>query len=343
MRTLLPALVVLATLNACDPQSNSGEFQSGLYVLNEGAFMGGTATLTHWSSEDSVTTDAFAVANGRSLGNLGNGITTGADRIYVVLNGAAAVEVLEYPGLASVGRVTGFSSPRHAVVLDGGDLAVSDWGRNRVYRVSASTLQRTDSVTIPGGPEAMVLVEGELWVTHSGAYGLDSTVSILDPSTFEVLSTVQVGINPSSVVKLGSAIFVLCSGYTDWSGGGADRSASLVRINPVTRTVVSKFDAVDPSDRPSKIQTDGRVLYWIRDGYTGDVLRMDPAAVAYPAYPWISGSAYGLFADPATRQLYVLDAKDFQERGEVRRYSAGGQLEATVSAGIVPTAAVWMP
>jgi hypothetical protein len=39
----------------------------------------------------------------------------------------------------------------------------------------------------------------------------------------------------------------------------------------------------------------------------------------------------------------VLDAKDFQQTGEVRRYSPGGQLEATVPAGIVPTAAIWMP
>jgi hypothetical protein len=100
---------------------------------------------------------------------------------------------------------------------------------------------------------------------------------------------------------------------------------------------------VNPSDRPTKLHTDGQVLYWIRDGYTGDVLRMNPTDLDYPAFAWISGSAYGLFADQATRQLYVLDAKDFQQTGEVRRYSAGGQLEATVPAGIVPTAAIWIP
>jgi hypothetical protein len=343
MRKFIPVLSIMAALVACDPQTAPGAFETGLYVLNEGAFMGGTATITHWSSYDSVTTDAFAAVNGRSLGNLGNSLAADADRIYVVLNGAAAVEVLEYPGLASVGRATGFASPRHAVVLDGGDLAVTDWGRNRVYRVNASSLQRTDSVDLAGGPEAMVLHQNELWVTHSGAYGIDSVVSVLDAATFDVLATVEVGINPTSAVKLGSELYVLCSGYTDWSGGGGDRPASLVRVNLATRSVTATYPAVYPTDRPTKLQTDGQVLYWIRDGYSGDVLRMIPTDLDYPAYAWISGSAYGLFADPATRQLYVLDAKDFQQTGEVRRYSAGGQLEATVPAGIVPTAAIWLP
>ena len=343
MRTTLFAATALFALASCDPQTIPGSFESGLYVLNEGAFMGGTATLTHWSPDDSVITDAFAIANGRSLGNLGNGIAADADRIYVVLNGAAAVEVLDYPGLASVGRATGFASPRHAVVLDGGDLAVTDWGRNRLYRVSASSFQRTDSVDLAGGPEAMVLHQDELWVTHSGAYGTDSTLTVLDASTLDVLATVHVGINPTSAVKLGSTLYVLCSGYTDWSGGGGDRSASLVRVDLATRSVTATYPAVNSSDRPTKLQTDGQVLYWIRDGYTGDVLRMNPTDLDYPSFAWISGSAYGVYADQATRQLYVLDAKDFQQTGEVRRYSAGGQLEATVPAGIVPTAAIWMP
>lgn len=343
MRKFIPVLSIMAALVACDPKTAPGAFETGLYVLNEGAFMGGTATITHWSSDDSVTTDAFAAVNGRSLGNLGNSLAADADRIYVVLNGAAAVEVLEYPGLASVGRATGFASPRHAVVLDGGDLAVTDWGRNRVYRVNASSLQRTDSVDLDSGPEALVRHQNELWVTHSGAYGIDSVVSVLDAATFDVLATVEVGINPTSAVKLGSELYVLCSGYTDWSGGGGDRPASLVRVNLATRNVTATFPAVYPTDRPTKLQTDGQVLYWIRDGYTGDVLRMNATDLDYPAFAWISGSAYGLFADPATRQLYVLDAKDFQQTGEVRRYSAGGQLEATVPAGIVPTAAIWLP
>ncbi|MFM8565635.1 MAG: YncE family protein [Bacteroidota bacterium] len=343
MRKFITVLSIMAALVACDPQTAPGAFETGLYVLNEGAFMGGTATITHWSSDDSVTTDAFAAVNGRSLGNLGNSLAADADRIYVVLNGAAAVEVLEYPGLASVGRATGFASPRHAVVLDGGDLAVTDWGRNRVYRVNASSLQLTDSVDLAGGPEAMVLHQDELWVTHSGAYGIDSVVSVLDAATFDVLATVEVGFNPTSAVKLGSELYVLCSGYTDWSGGGGDRPAALVRVNLATRSVSATYAAVYPTDRPTKLQTDGQVLYWIRDGYTGDVLRMNATDLDYPAYVWISGSAYGLFADPATRQLYVLDAKDFQQTGEVRRYSAGGQLEATVPAGIVPTAAIWLP
>lgn len=336
---LAPALLIMA----CDPDQPEHHFDAGLLVLNEGAFMGGTATLTHWSDTDSVTTDAFVRSNGRSLGNLGTGLAVDAHHAYVVLNGAASLEVLDLPSLHSVARITGFAAPRQVVVLPGGDLAVSDWGRNRVYRLSGSTWAMTDSVDLPEGPEAMMVHLGELWVTHSGGLGMDSAVSVLDPATLDVVATMEVGVNPSSIAVLGGSIYVLCSGYTDWSGGGADRSASLVKIDPATRSVTATYDAVFPADRPTKLATDGEVLYWIKDGYTGDVLRMDPTALDYPAYAWISGTAYGLFADGASNALYVLDAKDFQQNGEVRRYSPGGQLQATVPAGLIPTAAVRIP
>ncbi len=343
MKTTILLIGSAAALWSCEPNKPANTFQTGLYILNEGAFMGGTATLTHWSDQDSVTPDAFFAANARNLGNLGNGLRADGNRIYAVLNGAASLEAMEYPGLTSIGRATGFGSPRQAMVLQNGDIALSDWGRNRVYRVGKSSLTIVDSINVATGPEALLAYQNELWVSCSGGDGIDSTVAIIDASTFDLIATVPVGINPTSMVRMGNSIYVLCSGYTDYSGAGGDRAASLVRIDATTRAVTANYPAVGISDRPTRLQTDGQILYWIRDGYTGDVMRMDPTALDYPAYPWIGGGAYGLYVDPATRDIYVLDAKDFQQNGEVRRYSFAGQLEATVPAGVVPTAAVWMP
>jgi hypothetical protein len=343
MKTTLLLIGSALALWSCEPNKTKNSFQTGLYILNEGAFMGGTATLTHWSDQDSITPDAFFAANTRNLGNLGNGLRADGNRIYAVISGAAALEVMEYPDLVSIGRATGFSSPRHALVLQGGDIAVSDWGRNRVYRVSKSSLTISDSVDVATGPEALLAYEDELWVSCSGGYGIDSSLAIIDASTFELLATVPVGINPTSMVRIGNSIYVLCSGYTDFSGAGGDRAASLVRIDVSTRTVTANYPAVGISDRPSRLQSDGQIVYWIRDGYTGDVMRMETSAVDYPAFPWIAGGAYGLYVDPATRDIYVLDAKDFQQNGEVRRYSFAGQLISSAEAGVVPTAAVWMP
>jgi hypothetical protein len=343
MKTSLLLLGSAVALWSCEPNKPANTFQTGLYILNEGAFMGGTATLTHWSDQDSVTPDAFFAANARNLGNLGNGLRADDDRIYVVLNGAAALEVMEYPDLVSIGRATGFASPRQALVLQNGDIALSDWGRNRVYRVSKSSLTIVDSVDVATGPEALLAYQNELWVSCSGSYGIDSNLAIINASTFELLATVPVGINPTSMVRLGNSIYVLCSGYTDYSGAGGDRAASLVRIDVSTRTITANYPAVGISDRPSRLQSDGQILYWIRDGYAGDVMKMEPSALDYPAIPWIGGAAYGLYVDPATRDIYILDAKDFQQNGEVRRYSFSGQLISNAEAGVVPTAAVWMP
>jgi DNA-binding beta-propeller fold protein YncE len=343
MKTTLLLIGSALALWSCEPNKTANSFQTGLYILNEGAFMGGTATLTHWSDQDSITPDAFFAANTRNLGNLGNGLRADGNRIYAVISGAAALEVMEYPDLVSIGRATGFASPRHALVLQGGDIVVSDWGRNRVYRVSKSSLTISDSVDVATGPEALLAYEDELWVSCSGGYGIDSSLAIIDASTFELLATVPVGINPTSMVRMGNSIYVLCSGYTDYSGAGGDRAASLVRIDATTRAVTANYPAVGIADRPTRLQSDGQVLYWIRDGYTGDVMRMEPTALDYPAFPWIGGGAYGLYVDPATRDVYVLDAKDFQQNGEVRRYSFAGQLISSAEAGVVPTAAVWMP
>ena len=94
--------------------------------------------------------------------------------------------------------------------------------------------------------------ENELWVSCSGGYGIDSSLAIIDASTFELLATVPVGINPTSMVRIGNSIYALCSGYTDYSGAGGDRAASLVRIDATTRAVTANYPAVGISDRPTK-------------------------------------------------------------------------------------------
>ena len=82
MKTSLLLIGSALALWSCEPNKSANSFQTGLYILNEGAFMGGTATLTHWSDQDSITPDAFFAANARNLGNLGNGLRADGNRIF---------------------------------------------------------------------------------------------------------------------------------------------------------------------------------------------------------------------------------------------------------------------
>ena len=50
---------------------------------------------------------------------------------------------------------------------------------------------------------------------------------------------------------------------------------------------------------------------------------------------------YGLTIDPATGDVYIADAIDYQQQGKIYRYSAAGKLIDEFYTGIIPGAFGW--
>ena len=346
-------LLSFSFLISCNPDVDppgpvNPYLDNGFLVMNEGAFQGGIGTLSFAfcdnSGIDSVDHDVFQDINGRSLGNLANHISKDESHIYVVMNGAATVEILDRNTLESRGTITGFKSPRQAINLNDGYIYVSDWGSNAIYKVNVSTSSIIDSLKNCNGPEGMFVSDNKLFAANSGGYVLDSTVSVYNLNNMTHEGNIQVGINPIEIIDDAQGnLWVLCSGYSDWSGAGGDRYSSIFNFDPKTSNILANFTNSILTDHPSELRSNlsGSQLYFIQDSYSGNVIEFSPNQItSYPTQALISHSAYGLAIDRVSGAILVLDALDYQSPGRALLYSESGSIIDSSQVGLIPAMAI---
>ena len=134
-------------------------------------------------------------------------------------NGGGAPEL-------TVAGTTAVSDLPDGVAVDGDNVYVATTGGNEVVRLDVPAGAVQERFPLDGGPLAVLVAEGSLWVTQKNA----ATVSRLDPTTGEVQATIDVPQLPS----------VLAAGAGQiWLGTG---SGSLVRIDPATDTATTVRD-----------------------------------------------------------------------------------------------------
>ena len=355
IKITLSLILSISFLISCNPdhvdpvEPSSPYTSTGYLVMNEGAFSGGIGTLSFaynsgHSDFDSVRNDVFQKVNGRSLGNLANYILKDDSYIYVVMNGAATVEVLDKETLESRSTVLGFKSPRQVISLDDGYIYVSDWGANAIYKVDLSQSLIVDSLKNTNGPEGMFISDDKLFVANSGGYELDSSVSVYNLNSMSFEGNIQVGIKPLEIIDdIEGNLWVLCSGYSDWSGAGGDRYSSLVKFDPKTLNIFSFLTNSVLTDHPSELRRNGNgtTLYFIQDSYNGNIVQFSTQQT-FPSYPnqaFISHPAYGL-AIGGEDNILVLDALDYQSPGKAFLYDLSGSIIDSSEVGLIPAMAI---
>ena len=346
----LSCMIMVILISQCRPKVSpvSAAFGKGIYVANEGPFMGGSGSITYVGIDDQVIDTiipmAFSEVNLRPVGNLLNDIKDYNDNIYMVLNGSASIEVVDDQYFQTKASITGFNQPRFFLPIASHTAVVSDWGQNQLYVVDLESWAIVDSVAAGAGPERMLLANGMVYVANSGAYGLDSTVSVYDVIAFgdqaglSHVTDVTVGYGPNSLVQdVNGDVWCLAAGYADYTGQNMDVAGQLVRINA---NLAVDLAVIAPSafDHPAKLQIspDGSTLYFLASAYGGSLLSMDVQATSYPSSVWISGAFYGLSVNPINGNLVLLDAVDFQSNGKLFRYHANTNLIDSVTVGVIP-------
>jgi YVTN family beta-propeller protein len=306
----------------------------GVYILNEGTFGRGNASLSYYDLESfRAYNDVFFAVNNRNLGDVANQMVVRGNRGFLVINNSDKVEVIDLHSNASVGTINVGSgkSPRQ-IAFAGDTLAlVTALYDNSVLLVNTLTFTVTGRIAVGDNPEGIAIANGKAYVANSG-FGYGRTLSVIDIASRAVSRTITVGDNPTGVGLSGEGeVFVVCGGaYNDFANPDDDTPAKLAIVSPISDTVV---DTILLGEHATTIalSPEGR-------GYvplTTKVLSIDTRGRRVVG-TFAPKSFYGVGIEEVSGDIYLTDPKDFVQAGEVYIYAANGQLRNRIQVGVIP-------
>jgi DNA-binding beta-propeller fold protein YncE len=330
---LLFTLSAFATFTACEPeeeQPDLGAFANGVFVVNEGQFNVGNASLSHYLRADGlVTPDVYTAANQVPLGDVAQSMTIAGDNGYIVVNNSGKVEVVKWRDMSHTATITGLTSPRYLLPLGNGRAFVTDYASNYMAVVDLTTNTKIDSVMVGGWTEELVLLNGAVYVAATGT----GRVLKVDPNSNAVLAEVTIGNEPTSMAVDGNGKLWVVTNDTY----PADEPSRILRLNPADLSIEASITMVTLFNYPNDLamSKDGQSLYFI----DGQIYKLPIDQLLIPADPFISlGSSYpySIDVDPVTGNIFVGDGADFQSNGTVKVYNAQGQMQGSFAAGVIP-------
>lgn len=326
-------------------QENFTAPASGMFVVNEGNFQYGNASLSFYDpAADTVQNEIFFRANAMKLGDVAQSMLIKDDIGWVVVNNSHVVFAINTTTFKEVGRITNLTSPRYMHFVSDTKAYITQLWDNRIFIVNPKTYQITGYITCPnmtmenGSTEQMVQKGKYVYVN---CWSYQNRILKIDTETDQIVGELQVGIQPTSLaLDAYGKLWTVTDGGYEGSPYGYE-APSLYRIDPESFTVEKKF-TFTVGDSPSEVQLNGdkTKLFWINDA----IWSMPVTAETIPVKPFLPSQNtlyYGLTVCPTSGDVYVADAIDYVQQGKIYRYSSDGKLLDEFYAGIIPGAFCW--
>lgn len=344
----IPFLLLIAAVLSCskkpirevivNPPSGITTYENGIFIVNEGNYNWGNASLTFISQKDSVEQDVFKMQNGRSLGDVAESMQAFNDKGFIIVNNSNKLEVVSLKDLISIKSITGFNLPRFMAIVDSTKAYVTNM-QNTITVLDLPTLSIKKSISTGGWTESLLLFNNYLFVSFIGKENEASAqrnakILVIDIKSDQIMDSIKTGKEPVGIViDKKEKIWVLCTGGYDHF-----ETPTLLRIDPSLRVVDKTFSFPNSNDTPSRlcINTQKDTLYFLNNG----VYQMPVSSTAIPSSPLIPVNDhlfYGLGIQPSNGNIFVSDAKDYVQNGVVYQYDqVTGSLLNTFPAGRIP-------
>jgi YVTN family beta-propeller protein len=345
-KLLTAGLLSLFLFSSCEKDketivASAPDNLNGVFIINEGAYGSGNGSISFISNDSSYyNSDLYNTINNSALGDIVQSMTIYNNYAYIPVNNSQRMEVVSMNNFKRKGSITGLSSPRF-FVGNGSTGFVSDWVSNSVYVINLNSLTITDTIHCGAGPEGMTIVNNKLFICNSGGFGDDSTVTVADATTHEIITTIHTPVNPTSVaVDANGMIRVLCKGSlgSDYTPTPDDAPGALISIDPsnfgITQTLYFNYD-----QHPVKMQisADKLNLFYLNgnQGYSGTIDKILIDATTLPTTPFINSEFYGLGVNPKNGDIYG-GRVNFSANAYVVHYNTNGIIQDSVLAGVGP-------
>jgi DNA-binding beta-propeller fold protein YncE len=309
----------------------------GLFIVNEGNFMYGNASLSYYDIDKQHTeNEVFVNANGIKLGDVAQSMTIHNGLGYIVVNNSGVIFTIDVNTFKIVDIITGFTSPRYIHFVNDSKAYVSDLYSSKIYILNTVTKKISGSISISGHRSTEQMVQSGKYV-FTNCWSYDNKILVIDSDNDLIVDSITVGIQPNSlVIDKNNKLWVLTDGGYQGNPYGHE-IPSLYCINVSDFETEKKFD-FELSDSPSRLCINNSLdtLYFLNKS----VWQISADATELPTIPIIPYKGtiyYGLAVSPKTSEIYLADAVDYVQNGKIYRYTAQYVCIDTIDAGVSPS------
>lgn len=350
LRVLCAAAALCATTTGCmkygphqeetfDFGPGSGYPQDGVFILHEGRFTYGEASLSYYiPSTGLLENEVFVRANGIKLGDVAQSVGIFDGKAYVAVNNSGAVFAIDPYTFRITGALFGVPSPRYIHFVSGEKAYITGYDDPRIAVFNPHTMQLTGHIDTGSHTSTEQMAAWGKWLFVT-CWSYDNTVLVIDTETDRIVESLKTRLQPRWIaIDAYEKLWVLTDGGYAVSGQTREAPA-LYRIDAATRQIEKEF-VFSIGDSPKGLALDGsrQTIYFLN----GNLYRMQVNAEQLPSRPFFANNNktifYSLGVDPASGDVYLGDAIDYSQRAAIYRLNPDGRPVDTLRTGIIPTA-----
>jgi hypothetical protein len=339
----------------------------GMYLLNEGNMGSNKCTLDYLDLSGNTETvhyyrNIYAERNPstvKELGDVGNDLKIHDNKLWMVINCSNKVEVATADSCRRLAKID-IPNCRYIAFDDNyayvssyvGPVQIStNTQLGRVYKIDTRTYQKVDSIEVGYQPEELCIVGNKLYVANSGGYRIpqyDHTISIIDLSAFKEEKKIDVADNLHRCrADHYNQLWVSSRGTYNGT------PAKLFWLEPDKQGEMTVKDNLPVAVSDMCIVGDSLYFFGVEWSYVKMENEISYGIINVRTHQLITRQLseakeiesitlpYGLIVNPAHRDFYIMDAKNYVSSGELLHFHADGTFDWRVWTGDIPAHAVF--
>src|SRR6056297_1006952 len=162
--------------SSCETENENELKLEGIYIVNEGQFGNNNGSISLLDPEsNAIQNNYFQKQNGRFPGDIVQDLSFRGDKGFIVVNNSKKVEIVDKKTFKTIDVIGNISYPRQFLpvsdqkgYLTNGTSA--DGSNGHVYVIDLQHYSITDTIEVGKGPESMVMLDNNVFVTNAGGY-----------------------------------------------------------------------------------------------------------------------------------------------------------------------------
>jgi len=356
---LLGGLSIIAFSSCMDDDSirdfnqlNSSQ-NSGIFIVNEGNFTYSNASLSFYNPQSGdILNDVFYNTNSLPLGDVAQSICIRDSLAYIVVNNSGKIYIINIKTFEYVAKITGLTSPRYIHFINNAKAYVSDLYAKKITIIDPLSHSIIGAIDLDNHNPDFEQHNSEQILTYNNrayvaCWSYDNKIMVINTDKDAVEDSITVGKQPNSMVlDKNNNLWVLSDGGFSGSSYGQEQ-ASLTQINLSDNSIIKTFVFNDIDASPSHLQINlsKDSLFFIYGSWGSNLPNAGIFAMSInnqelpqtPIIPQKNTLFYSLGFDKAHSEIYISDAKDYSQAGDVFRFTSSGIPLDTFLVGINPT------